>query len=106
MATIVMPPAVLYYAIPVFILLLSLEAWFSYKENKHLYEKKDTFSSLGLGIGNVIVGFGTKAAIFGLFTLLYQYRLFQLDYTQWWYWGLLFFADHSSRNRAALSSRF
>jgi sterol desaturase/sphingolipid hydroxylase (fatty acid hydroxylase superfamily) len=91
-----MPPALLYYAIPGFILLLAIEAWFSYRENRHLYEKKDTFTSLGLGIGNVIVGFATKAAIFGLFSFLYQFRLFELDYTLWWYWVLLFFADDLS----------
>ena len=91
-----MPPAILYYAIPGFLLLLSLEAWFSYKENKHLYETKDTFASLGLGIGNVIVGFATKAMIFGLFTLLYNYRFFNLDASVWWFWVLLFFADDFS----------
>lgn len=91
-----MPPAILYYAIPGFLLLLSLEAWFSYKENKHLYEKKDTLSSLGLGIGNVVVGFATKAMIFGLFTFLYQFRLFELTTGHWWFWVLLFFADDFS----------
>jgi len=91
-----MPPAILYYAIPGFLLLLSLEAWFSYKENKHLYEKRDTFTSLGLGIGNVIVGFVTKAMIFGLFTFLYQVRIFELNPNVWWYWVLLFFADDFS----------
>lgn len=91
-----MPPAVLYYAIPGFVALLSLEAWFSYKENKHLYETKDTWSSLALGIGNVIIGFATKAMIFGLFVLLYQYRIFNLNESNWWYWLLLFFADDFS----------
>lgn len=91
-----MPPALLYYAIPGFLLLLSLEAWFSYRENRHLYETKDTWSSLGLGIGNVIVGFVTKAMIFGLFLLLYEYRIFSLDESKWWYWVLLFFADDFS----------
>lgn len=91
-----MPPAILYYAIPFFVLLLSIEAWFSYKENKQLYESKDTWSSLALGIGNVITGFVTKALIFGLFTLLYEYRLFTLDASTWWYWVLLFFADDFS----------
>jgi sterol desaturase/sphingolipid hydroxylase (fatty acid hydroxylase superfamily) len=91
-----MPPAILYYAIPFFVLLLSIEAWFSYKENKQLYETKDTWSSLALGIGNVITGFFTKALIFGLFTLMYKYRLFTLDASQWWYWVLLFFADDFS----------
>lgn len=91
-----MPPAILYYAIPFFVLLLSIEAWFSYREHKNLYEAKDTWSSLGLGIGNVITGFFTKALIFGLFTLLYQYRFFTLDAALWWYWVLLFFADDFS----------
>ena len=91
-----MPPALLYYAIPGFLLLLSIEAWFSYRENKHLYETKDTWSSLGLGIGNVIVGFVTKAMIFGLFTFLYNFRLFDLDSNKWCYWLLLFFADDFS----------
>ncbi len=91
-----MPPALLYYAIPGFLVLLSLEAWFSYRENKHLYETRDTWGSLGLGIGNVIVGFATKALIFGWFSFLYRFRIFELDASQWWYWVLLFFADDLS----------
>lgn len=91
-----MNPAILYYAIPFFVLLLSLEAWFSYKEQRKLYETKDTFGSLGLGIGNVITGFVTKALIFGLFTFIYQFRFFELNPARWWYWVLLFFADDFS----------
>jgi len=91
-----MPLPILYYAIPGFILLLSIEAWFSYKENKHFFETKDTWSSLAMGIGNVLTGFVTKAMIFGLFALLYQWRIFTLDASTWWYWVLLFFADDFS----------
>ena len=91
-----MAPAILYYAIPGFVILLSIEAWFSYRENKHLYETKDTWSSLAMGIGNVLTGFVTKAMIFGLFTLLYKWRIFTLDDTKWWFWVLLFFADDFS----------
>ncbi len=91
-----MPPVILYYAIPFFVLLLSIEAWFSYREQKKLYETKDTFTSLGLGIGNVITGFFTKALIFGLFTYLYNHRLFTLNAGVWWYWVVLFFADDFS----------
>ena len=91
-----MNPVILYYAIPFFVFLLSLEAWFSYKEQKKLYETKDTFGSLGLGIGNIITGFFTKALIFGLFTFIYKYRIFDLDSSKWWYWAILFFADDFS----------
>ncbi len=92
----IVAPAILYYAIPGFLILLSIEAWFSYKENRQLYEQKDTWSSLGLGIGNVIVGFATKAVIFGFFLFLYRYRIFTLDDGKWWFWVLLFFADDFS----------
>src|SRR6476469_3365391 len=87
---------ILYYAIPGFLILLSIEAWFSYRENKHLYETKDTWSSLGLGIGNVVVGFITKARIWGCFMFLYKFRIFDLNASLWWYWILLFFADDFS----------
>ena len=91
-----MPPALLYYAIPGFVLLLSLEAWLSYREQKHLYESRDTWASLGLGIGNVIVGFLTKAMIFALFLFLYRFRVFDLPDSAWWFWPLLFLADDFS----------
>jgi sterol desaturase/sphingolipid hydroxylase (fatty acid hydroxylase superfamily) len=91
-----MPPALLYYAIPFFLLLLSVEAWLSAKEQRDLYEVRDTWTSLGLGIGNVLTGFVTKAFVFALFTLLYRYRLFDLDARAGWYWVAIFFADDLS----------
>ncbi len=91
-----MPPALLYYAIPFFVLLVCIEAWLSYKEQKKLYETKDTFSSLALGIGNVITGLISKAIVFGLFMLAYRFRLFTLNATHWWVWVLAFFADDFS----------
>ncbi|PWT74030.1 MAG: C-5 sterol desaturase [Bacteroidetes bacterium] len=91
-----MPPPLLYYAIPFFLLLLIIEAIISYKEQKHLYEVKDTFSSLALGIGNLLSGLITKALIFGLFMLVYQFRIFNLSASNWWVWVLAFFADDFS----------
>lgn len=91
-----MPPAILYYAIPGFLILLILEAWFSLKEQRALYESRDTWSSLAMGVGNLASGLITKAMIFGLFTLLYRWRLFTLDGSQWWHWALAFFADDFS----------
>ena len=86
----------LYYAIPGFVLLLCLEAWFSYREHSELYEVKDTFSSLAMGLGNVATGLITKGLIFSLFMLIYQVRLFTLDGSRWWHWVLAFFADDFS----------
>ena len=56
----------------------------------------DTWGSLGLGIGNVLTGFITKALIFWLFSFLYQFRLIEMDYHHWWYWVILLLADDLS----------
>ena len=90
-----MAPEILYFAIPGFVVLLLLEAWYSWKEQKDLYEVRDTFSSLAMGIGNVISGFLSKLLVFGAFTLVYKFRLFTLPFT-WWMWVLAFFADDFS----------
>lgn len=92
-----MPPALLYYAIPGFVFLLSVEAWLSARERRGLYERRDTWSSLALGIGNVLTGLLTKALIFGLFGLLYRYRLLDLTPAMGpLFWVLLFLADDFS----------
>lgn len=91
-----MPPIILYYAIPFFVILLSLEAWLAYRERRHEYGKSDTWTSLALGIGNVITGFFTKAMILGLFMLIWEFRVYTLDASAWWFWVLLFFADDFS----------
>lgn len=89
-------PAILYYAIPAFVILVIAEWIYSIREQKHYYERRDAFSSMALGIGNVISGFGSKVLIFGSLTLLYKYRLFTLDASKWWVWVLAFFADDFS----------
>lgn len=90
-----MPPKIIIYAIPGFLLLLTTEAVASAIMRRDLYEKKDTVASLTMGIGNVIVGLGTKLMMWGLFSFLYQFRIFELGFA-WWVWIAAFFADEFS----------
>ncbi len=90
-----MPPRIIIYAIPAFLLLLLVEAVAAAVMRRDLYEVKDTAASLTMGVGNVIIGLGTKAAMFFLFSWLYKFRLFDLGYA-WWVWVLAFFADEFS----------
>jgi sterol desaturase/sphingolipid hydroxylase (fatty acid hydroxylase superfamily) len=83
------------YAIPGFIILLLLEIWFSARHQKHWFELKDTASSLAMGIGNVIVGLAGKALVFGAYTLVYQFHIFDIE-VAWWAWVLLFFGEDFS----------
>lgn len=53
-------PDILHLAIPGFVLLLVAEVIFVTISKKELFETRDTFSSLAMGIGNVVVGLTTK----------------------------------------------
>lgn len=97
------------YAIPGFVILLVAEVVVTARQQKDYYDTKDTASSLAMGIGNVIIGFVGKVLVFGAYTLVYQFRLFTVDMTQWWTWVVLFFADDFSYywfHRISHSSRY
>jgi sterol desaturase/sphingolipid hydroxylase (fatty acid hydroxylase superfamily) len=88
-------PDLIYMAIPAFLLLLVLEAIADAVMRTALYERQDTFASLAMGIGNVVVNLVAKTMQFGIYTFLYRFRVFDPG-TQWWVWGLLFFGDEFS----------
>ncbi|SOD80118.1 sterol desaturase family protein [Spirosoma fluviale] len=97
------------YAIPGFVILLVTEVILTAIQHKDYYDRTDTFGSLSMGIGNVIIGFVGKALVFGALSLVYQFRLFTVDMTHWWAWAILFFADDFSYywfHRISHSSRY
>jgi sterol desaturase/sphingolipid hydroxylase (fatty acid hydroxylase superfamily) len=80
------------YAIPVFLLLIGLEIYLSYRENRQSYVAKDALASIGMGLGSIAINTLMKGIAFGVFTMIYEYRLFEIGW-QWWAWVLVFFAD-------------
>jgi sterol desaturase/sphingolipid hydroxylase (fatty acid hydroxylase superfamily) len=90
-----MPPNLIHLAIPAFLLLLALEAVADARMRTGFYERRDTFASLTMGVGNVLVNLVAKGLQFGIYAWLYQFRLFTLP-SVWWTWVLLFFADEFS----------
>lgn len=85
-------PDLIHYAIPAFVVLLLTEIFITSWDHRDLYELKDTLGSLAMGLGNVAIGLFTKGWIFLCFTMIYQYRWFDVTPT-WWTWILLFFAE-------------
>jgi sterol desaturase/sphingolipid hydroxylase (fatty acid hydroxylase superfamily) len=82
----------LYLAIPAFLVLLVGEALAVRGRPVKGYEARDTATSLGLGVANVVISAGVKVGVFGLYLWVYQFRLFDLP-AAWWTWVLLFFAE-------------
>ena len=95
-------PNLVHWAIPAFIVLLVVEAivsTFDVFEDRDLFATKDTFASLAMGVGNVLVSLGAKAIVLGAFWLLYDLTgFFKADLlpSLWWVWALLFLADDFS----------
>ena len=81
------------YAVPAFIALMLIELGLSlFSGGVRGYEKRDTFASLAMGIGNRLVYMAVGGAILALQLRLYQYRVFDLG-TSWRAWVLCFFAE-------------
>jgi sterol desaturase/sphingolipid hydroxylase (fatty acid hydroxylase superfamily) len=92
--------AILYYAIPFFVLLLVVEA-VSFRhldEGSDLigYELRDTRTSLAMGLGNVTINVAWKLVVVLVYAGLYELTPLRLDPHHWWTWVLLFFADDLS----------
>ena len=86
-------PNIILYAIPFFILAMMLELYVTIKMGIKTYEPKDAFSSIAMGLGNVFLGFGSKALVLLVFFLVYDsFRLLEIPIV-WWSFVLLFFAD-------------
>lgn len=92
-------PNIILYAIPFFILAMLLELYVTTREQlKHIkgYEPKDALSSIAMGLGNVILGFASKALVLLVFFWVYNnLKVFDIP-VAWWSFVLLFFADDFS----------
>jgi sterol desaturase/sphingolipid hydroxylase (fatty acid hydroxylase superfamily) len=85
----------LIYSIPGFLTLLVLEALWT---RRHVigrgYEKRDTLTSLAMGVGNVIISAFTTLGALALWSWGYQHRLLSLGQPlAAWSWLLLFLAE-------------
>ncbi len=84
----------IFYAIPMFFLLLAAEAIYSYVKHKKLYRLNDTITNLSLGIGNQVVAVLTKVLLFGTYVYFYQhFAFFHLPVTWWSFFLCLLMFD-------------
>lgn len=92
--------ALIYYAIPVFLVTLGLERWLVYRREKGDraeiklagFTTQDSFASLAMGVGFLVVEAALKLLPFAGLAWLYQFRLVDIP-VAWWSWILLLFAE-------------
>jgi len=84
----------LIYALPIFLIVIIVEAVISRREQKDLYDRKDFIASVWMLILTAIVEFLPKALAFIAFFYLHELTpLSDVIGRQWWAWGLLFVLD-------------
>ena len=85
-------PNPVYWAIPFFIVTLIGEYLWQRTRRPAAFTGKDTATSLTLGLGSLVAGAATGAAVIALAVWAYQHRLFDIGYV-WWVWGLCLILD-------------
>ncbi len=80
-------------AIPIFALLIAVEAYLVIRENRENFDSKDTWSNIFIGFMSVAWG-----ALFGLATSLIYLRVYEfapvkMPMNFWWAWLILLFVD-------------
>lgn len=76
-------PEIIIWAIPVLFFFVLLEAYFSYKQNKKYYDKKETIGSIGLGIGNILISTWIKVVLFYMAVWIYNLVPWRMA-LNWW----------------------
>lgn len=65
--------------VPIILAMIAIELAISLWRGRGLYQWNDTWGSLGLLVGNALVGGATKTLSVGSFFLLYEYRAWTLS---------------------------
>ena len=87
-------PNIILFAIPFFVLAMLLELYVTIKKNMKTYTVKDAFSSIAMGLGNVFLGFLSKAIVFAALYYVYQnFRLFSIP-VAWWSFVFMIASNH------------
>jgi len=81
-------------AIPFFVLAVLFEIGVARAGRaKVVYEGRDAFTSLVMGLGNTIQTVLMLGLIAGTMLWVHQYRVFDIPITAWWAWVAIFFLD-------------
>lgn len=80
------------FALPVMLILMGIELYFSTKNNLELYEKKDTVANVFITIALAFINVLGRIISYYFFVFMYQFRLMDIP-NVWWAWVLLILAD-------------
>jgi alkylglycerol monooxygenase len=81
------------FALPIFAVMIALEAWYSLRRNKHAYELKDTWTNIALGVVSVAFGILFAYILYYFYSWLYDLAPYKIPMNTWWPWVILILVD-------------
>lgn len=76
-------PNIIVWAAPVMFFFVLLEWYISYRQSRHLYERKETIASICVGLGNVAINLALKLVLFYGTVWLYNLLPWRMQFN-WW----------------------
>ena len=76
-------PNIIIWAAPVMFFFVLLEWFIARRQDRHLYEKKETMGSIAVGIGNVLINLALKLGLFYLIVAFYNLIPWRMS-LNWW----------------------
>ena len=81
-------------AIPLFALMIGIEAWFARRSHPDYYETKDAWNNIFIGFVSVAFGALFYALFVGfIYQFAYDIAPYKFPVDAWWSWVILFFVD-------------
>lgn len=80
-------------AAPLFAICIAVEAYISARNDSHKYEKKDTWTNIGLGFLSLFFGGGLAIIQLTVFNWANAHSFYTFDMTVWWHWAILIVGD-------------
>ncbi len=79
-----------YYFAPFFLAMVAWEIWEGKKRGLTLYTKGETLASIGIGVGQRLIGLIPLSLLGFLGVIFYEHRIFDIPMTDWRSWAVLF----------------
>jgi len=86
---------IIYFAIPGFVVTMALESWWDRRKSGGNYVTKDALTSLGLGLGFLVMNGGWGLLTWAAYSFGYEHRVFTMPLVWWSIVLLVFLDDHS-----------
>lgn len=80
-------------AIPIFAILIAIEAWYASRKNPSFYEKKDAWNNIFIGFMSVVFGSAIGLAVGSAYVYSYEIAPYKFPAEAWWTWAILLFLD-------------